>query len=63
MSPTAIDPRAAAALLQPGDAYRAGGGDLRADVEIALELGPDRAIAGYGVAEIDGIGSVRVSTA
>jgi hypothetical protein len=50
-----------ATLLRPGASYR-GVGDLRADVEIALELGSLRP-GDDVVAEIDGIGSVGVSIA
>jgi hypothetical protein len=39
-----------ATLLEAGSTYRGGGGELHADAEVALELGEQRTIAGYGVA-------------
>ena len=39
-----------ATLLEPGGSYGSRDADLHADAEVALELGNDGAIAGYGVA-------------
>ena len=39
-----------ATLLQPGATYCDGGGDLRADAELAVEIGGNATIAGYGAA-------------
>jgi hypothetical protein len=39
-----------ATLLEAGSTYRGGGADLHADAEVALELGEQHTIAGYGVA-------------
>ena len=39
-----------ATLLEAGATYHGGGVDLRADAEIAVELGDGERIAGYGVA-------------
>jgi hypothetical protein len=39
-----------ATTLADGSTYTAGGGELQADVELAVEIGADRAPARYGVA-------------
>jgi hypothetical protein len=39
-----------ATTLEDGSTYRGGGGDLHADVELAVEVGADGAVAGYAAA-------------
>jgi hypothetical protein len=39
-----------ATVLEPGSMYRGGDGDLHADAELAIELGMEETIVGYGVA-------------
>jgi hypothetical protein len=39
-----------ATLLEPGSTYRARGGDLHADAEVAVEVGRNGSIAAYGAA-------------
>jgi hypothetical protein len=39
-----------ATMLEPGAVYEGGGDDLRADSEVALKVGADGEIVGYGVA-------------
>jgi hypothetical protein len=46
----AIGHLTSATVLEPGSTYRGGGADLHADAEVALELGEEQTIAGYGVA-------------
>jgi 2-keto-4-pentenoate hydratase len=50
VEPVAVGSLTTATLLEPGATYRGGGGDLRADAEVAVEVGPDGAAVRYGVA-------------
>ena len=46
----AVGQLTSATVLAPGSTYRGRGGDLRADAELAIQLGEEETVAGYGAA-------------